>query len=377
MGRNIIICCDGTGNRFGRRNTNIVKICECLERAPDQIVYYDPGVGTLGDQRALTAIKRKLSQMLGGAIGTGLLENVQEAYDFLAANHQEGDRVFLFGFSRGAYSVRALAALVHMYGLTAPGTGNLTPYLTEMHSDNEDAGDVSTGGPAHDASRWEIANSFKKHFGRPVAIDFVGVFDTVASVGWFWSPLRLPFTTKNKSVKCVRHAVAIDERRAFFLPNLYLRDREGTEGAQLPPHVKEVWFPGVHSDVGGGYKRPEQGLAQVALEWMLREAAAAGLRLDPEKVQRVLHEKYPEPNASADQHWSLTWAWWVLELVPKLGRSPGKDHRWHLSVVFNCFRRRKIPRGATMHRSVKERWEKRGDWRPGNLGELEGYPQEA
>lgn len=381
MARNIVICCDGTGNKFGRRNTNVLKVCECLDRNADQLVYYDPGVGTMGDQRALTTFKRALGRLMGNAIGWGLIENVQEAYDFLAWHHRPGDRVFMFGFSRGAYTVRALAALLHMYGLTGAGTGGLTPYITEMLADDpgdSPAAGATTGGPGHVPSRWEIAASFKKHFGRPITIDFVGVFDTVASVGWLWSPLRLPYTSANKSVLRVRHALSIDERRGFFLPNLYKPAPNDPESLRkLSGDVKEVWFPGVHSDVGGGYERAEQGLAQVAFQWMIREAGADGLRIDKARYDRVLGEKYAAPSAAADQHWSLTPGWWPLEVIPKVGRRQGSDHRWHATLIMNLFRRRAIPDGATMHASVGERWKSRPDWRPPNLKDPAGYPVEA
>lgn len=382
MAKNIVICCDGTRNRFGRANTNIVKICECLERAEDQLVYYDPGVGTIGDVRAITRIKRRLEVLLGGAVGLGLVENVQQAYDFLAWHHRPGDRVFLFGFSRGAYTVRALAALLHMYGLTSPAATNLTPYLTEMLADDADSGTPTgdSGDARHQPTRWEIANSFKKHLGRPVTINMLGVFDTVCSVGWFWSPLRLPFTTRNKSVLKVRHAVAIDERRGFFVPDLYHPHGTAPDGSSANPlDIKEVWFAGVHCDVGGGYPRAEQGLAQIALQWMLREASEGpnGLRLDPTRTERVLRSKYSPPNPRGPRHYSLTPAWWLLEVLPKPVRYRDAAGRWRSKLYANVYRRRRIPSGATLHESVRERWHTLPEWRPQNLGELSSYSFES
>lgn len=387
MPRNLIICLDGTANRFGRDNTNVVKICECLDRGADHLVYYDPGVGTLGDQRALTWVRRKFTQVLGAGIGWGLMENVQEAYDFLSWHYQPGDRIFIFGFSRGAYTARALAALVHMYGLLPPGATNLTPYLTDMVVDEgTDAvpDQAVTGGKSHRPLRWEIAASFKKHFGRPASIEFVGVFDTVASTGWLWNPLRLPFTSSNKSVRRVRHAVSIDERRGFFLPLLYKPDPTDAASLQkLHGDIKEVWFPGVHCDVGGGYAREEQALAQVALEWMLREASWAptgndpgGLRLNADKRARVLSEKYAPADPKAEQHWSLKPMWWPLEVIPRVSRRQRADHTWVRAIHANLFRRRRVPEGAVVHRSVLQRWTARTDWRPPNLGDPARLPVE-
>lgn len=334
----------------------------------------------MGDQRALTALKRWFGKLLGNAIGFGLVENVQEAYDVLAWHHRPGDRVFLFGFSRGAYAVRALAALIHMYGLTVPRTGNLAPYITEMLADNSGDGIApkgNTGGPGHIPTRWEIAASFRKHFARPIDIDFVGVFDTVASVGWLWNPLRLPYTSVNTSVQVVRHAVSIDERRGFFLPNFYkTAPLDPASVDRLHGDVKEVWFPGVHSDVGGGYPRQEQGLAQVSLQWMLREAELHGLRIDRLKYARVFGEKYASLDPVAEQHQSLTPGWWVAEAIPRLGRVQREDGSWHDALSWNLFRRRVVPSGATMHESVAARWSARPSWRPPNLQDPVNYPIE-
>ena len=388
MSRNLVICLDGTANQFGRDNTNIVKICECLDRDADQIIYYDPGVGTLGDPGALTWVRRKCTQTLGLAIGWGLMQNVQEAYDFLSWHYKPGDSIFIFGFSRGAYTARALAAMVHMYGLLTPGMTNLTPYVADMIGEDakgETGRGGATGDQTHTPSRWEIAASFKKHFGRPATIQFVGVFDTVASTGWVWNPLSLPYTSSNKSVLRVRHAVAIDERRGFFQPLLYKpRPEDGEVTGKLHGDIKEVWFPGVHCDVGGGYARSEQGLAQVALQWMLREASwpakgadPGGLRIDYDKQQRVLHEKYALPNCLADRHWSMKPPWWLAEIIPRVARRQRPDQKWSRAISVNFFRRRCVPKGALMHSSVLKRWEGRPDWRPPNLGDPHGFPVES
>jgi uncharacterized protein (DUF2235 family) len=365
MPRNIVICCDGTGNKFGVRNTNIVKLCEVLDRSGgDQIVYYDPGVGTLGDQSALTRIKKNLTRALGGAIGFGIRADIQEAYDFLAWHYQPGDRVLLFGFSRGAYAVRALAALIHMYGLSGPGNGNLTPYLLSMQANDD---------PAQGTSRWRTANRFRLTFGRRVPIHFLGVFDTVSSVGWFWNPVKLPYTRTNPSVARVRHAVSIDERRAFFRTNLFAPAKD--------QDLKEVWFPGVHSDVGGGYPDAEHGLAQITFTWMVTEAAAAGLQVDKERLADVLTSRtYAVPDSCAAAHESLVGWWRLMELLPKPRAmsyvEPGGRRRWQWPFRINLWRPRRIPPGATIHRSVLDRYQKL-NYRPGNLGDPASYPVES
>jgi uncharacterized protein (DUF2235 family) len=383
MNKKLIVCFDGTGNRFGKYNTNVVKLCEVLDRsAEDQVVYYDPGVGTMGDQHALTKVKKALTRLLGGAIGYGLRQNVAEAYDFLCWHHQPGDEIYLFGFSRGAYTARALASLLHMYGLIPGGSGNLTPYLVGMLADdNKDEAPESgllSGAkaiPTADRrSRWRTANSFKKIFGRKVQIRFMGVFDTVKSVGWLWNPLKLPYTRSNPSVQCVRHAVSIDERRAFFRTNL-LSPAAGQD-------FKEVWFAGVHSDVGGGYAHRDQGLAQLPFEWMIREARAHGLKVEAAALERVLSDqKYALACVTARMHHSLDWRWISLEFLPKprplCYRDDSGNRVWQWPLPINCCRRRSVDSSATLHSSVLRRWSEDPRYRPGNLAHPDSHPIET
>jgi uncharacterized protein (DUF2235 family) len=207
-----------------------------------------------------------------------------------------------------------------------------------------------------------------------VRISFLGLFDTVSSVGWFWNPLSLPYTSCNPSVDCVRHAVAIDERRAFFRTNLCQCGKE--------QDFKEVWFAGVHSDVGGGYENNEQGLAQVAFAWMAREAAAKGLGIDQGQLVKILSgAKYSAPDPMAAAHESLDWRWRALEFAPKPCRPSYTDrsgvvHR-QFPVRFNLGRRRNIPRDATLHTSVVSRFNAGTTYRPRNLSSLGGHPVEV
>jgi len=149
---------------------------------------------------------------------------------------------------------------------------------------------------------------------------FVGVWDTVSSVGWIENPLRLPYVSDNPDIQFARHAVSIDERRAFFRNNLW---RPGTDPAYPhgPKDLKQVWFPGVHCDVGGGYRGDESGLAKIALEWMLEEAEAHKLLVDPVRKDEVLGRTkgstYACPDANGRAHESLKGAWNLAELVPK------------------------------------------------------------
>src|SRR5215471_21517958 len=134
MAKNIVICCDGTGNEFGNRNSNVVKLCQALVQDDTQVVYYHPGVGTMGSPNARTAGESKVDVIRGLAFGYGLTANISDAYRFLMQHYKEGpsdetsDRIFLFGFSRGAYTARALGGLLFMYGLLRAGNEGLIPY---------------------------------------------------------------------------------------------------------------------------------------------------------------------------------------------------------------------------------------------------------
>lgn len=284
MAKNIVICSDGTGNTFDGRVSNVTRLVRRL-RVDDretQVVVYDQGVGTAG---ARTRLVRRIegcpaliclpaharwnvvARLLGLGFGYGLRRNVREMYCELARLYHPGDRVFLFGFSRGAFTVRALAGLLHRCHLP------------------------------RDASSWKLRWRFRRAWaayrpmqphGRTVAkvrrkhrrcpIYFLGVWDTVKSYGGI-RPIMLPHLRHNPSVGHVRHALALQERREWFKPTTWGRlDLDGRGAAtRLDPldgpvyasqDVCEAWFAGSHCDVGGG---------RIALRWMLGEAA----RLDP------------------------------------------------------------------------------------------------
>ena len=272
--RNIVICCDGTSNQFGSHNTNVVRLVQVLDRDPDrQRVFYDPGVGTLPEPGWTTWIGQKFSQVRGKAIGGGLDANVLEAYCYLIEQWKPGDRVFLFGFSRGAYTVRVLAGMLHALGLLSAGSDHLAPYVMRLFKA------VRKRRRVKKKNYWRLSNSFRRAFARETGhksrrfpIHFLGVWDTVSSVGWAWDPATFPYTRKNPSIATVRHALAIDERRWFF--------RQNSLSPAPRQDFLELWFPGVHADVGGGYPEDEGDLWRVAFEWLLQEAIGCGLTVE-------------------------------------------------------------------------------------------------
>lgn len=294
MARNIVICLDGTANEPERAPSNVIRTFEIAEKSDTQLVYYDPGVGTQGARSASTRIGKTLSRVNGLALGHGIGENIEEAYRFLMNNYQGDDQIFVFGFSRGAYTARALAGLLRTVGLIRPGLDNMIPYAMKLYTRRSKEGLSEEESKAY----WEPVNRFRSSFGNsdfPSSFDrsrkqiqFLGVWDTVKFVGWLnvkgqFQQARWPFTRNVSNVAVGRHALALDEKRRFYAEYRFDRDELTDDGRDL----REVWFVGAHSDVGGGLS-DEQPLADISLDWMLGEAESAGLRLDGRSFKRRL-----------------------------------------------------------------------------------------
>ena len=352
MARNIVICCDGTGNQFGASNSNVVKLYKTLISDAGQVAYYHPGVGTMGARAALTGIEQWWTRILGLAFGYGISDNIADAYQYLMREFHPGDQVYVFGFSRGAYTARALCGMLHVVGLLTEGNDALIPYAIRLikrkHID------------------FAVAADFKRTFSRECKPHFVGVWDTVSSVGWVYETVTFPFTraTKNPDLNIVRHAVSIDERRAFFRQNAFGTPHDAHQD------IKEVWFAGVHSDVGGSYREAESQLSQIALQWMLAEAEQAGLRIDAERKADILGAKppYVAPDPlTTNLHRSLHGWWWIAELWPKLTHIQTSPGVWRQSIRINLGRRRFIPPGSELHDSVELRLRGVSSYRPSNL----------
>lgn len=328
MAKNIVICCDGTNNKFGKVNTNVVKLYSLLNNTKNQVSFYDPGVGTFSSLPVSTRSAKFVSKLLGLAFGLGITQNIEEAYSYLMKTYEPGDQIYLFGFSRGAYTVRALAALIHKCGILEKHNDQLIEYAIKLFKE---------------AQNDEISEDFKKTFSVNASIHFLGLWDTVSSVGWVWNPVVLPYTTNNPSVNIVRHAISIDERRAFFRQNL-IGDRVTSQDR------KQVWFPGVHSDVGGGYNPGKNGLSKIALEWMLKEAQQAGLSLKPKKeIKKIVNYTLPITNSEFVRNKSLKIWWLPFEIFPKMS-----FNSWINRSIpkLNFGRKRRIQDNVTVHQSV-------------------------
>ncbi|NTG04945.1 DUF2235 domain-containing protein [Agrobacterium rhizogenes] len=338
--RNLVVCCDGTANEFAPDRTNVVKLCYGLVKdANRQLVYYHPGIGTKAPPGFVTGLGTKIAKIAGMAFGYGLKRDVVDAYEFIMNHHRPDDRLFIFGFSRGAYTARVVAALIKLYGVIMPGNEALVPYMVDMLWAIEKA----RGDKSRVNGYFKLASDFKQtlsaHDCKPY---FVGVWDTVSSVGWVGSPTALPYTHDNPDIQIVRHAVSIDERRAFFRANLFATP-DGRD-------IKQIWFAGVHCDVGGGYKDEESGLSRIALKWMIEEAEANGLLVDPQRRADVLDERTTgSAKPTCKIHNSLTWKWWPAEFVPKRHYDKDTDSKgWRI----NFFRRRWLGNQPVIHDSA-------------------------
>jgi uncharacterized protein (DUF2235 family) len=348
MAKNIVLCLDGTSNEYGTRNTNVVRLFELLDKDDParQVAFYDPGIGTFSASPLLNAAARSVMKALGMAFGLGLTANLKDAYRFLMNTYEPGDRVFVFGFSRGAYTARVLAGLLHMCGLLPRGNDNLVDYAVRLFAGKKF--EIAFGDEAT-----ELAG-FRHAFSRPCPVRFLGLWDTVSSVGWVWDPKSYPYTAAPEGVETVRHAVSVDERRAFFRQN-----RVRNHG-----DLAEVWFPGVHSDVGGGYAAAEGHLARIALEWMLVEARRAGLFFDEADVVEAVQTKRPLEGAPFTVHNSLRGPWHLAEVFPKMRWSKRWKRRLpHLSL----WRSRRLEGDEVVHASVFHKQDDDASYAPGNV----------
>ena len=295
----IVVFSDGTGNSAAKVfRTNVWRLYQALELGDAaasedrrQIAYYDDGVGTSSF---------KLFALLGGAFGWGLKRNVLDLYSFICRNYRAGDRIYAFGFSRGAFTIRVLVSLIDREGLLLGCTekqlsyGSRDAYRNFRHCFTQTGAFVKLLRNARDrlikvwrrSFNQKTYEQFREQFGHEVdAIEFVGVWDTVAAYGmpiaeltqgidkWVW-PLSLPDYALPGKVRKACHALALDDERDTFHPLLWNETKEAPDADRL----EQVWFAGMHSDVGGGY--PDDRLAQVPLKWMMDRAQLAGLRFN-------------------------------------------------------------------------------------------------
>lgn len=303
-GRNLVLFFDGTGNLLGTdEDTNVVKMLRLLKKrmpykaAVEQIAFYDPGVGTNNNfpPAGVAARSRNKWQLLQGlALGQGAFENVAEGYEFLCREYQPGDRIWLFGFSRGAFTARAVGGMVNMYGLVYPSGLSIVRTLVRTYF-----ADSTT-----DRSNFAADVMEQFSLGRAPLIHFTGVWDTVETIGLTGGvAITNSSELEHKRFVHVRHALSLHETRDKYRPREYTPPTF-TKEEETFRSFKQRWFRGVHSDIGGSYA--EDGLSNITLKWMVEEAEACGLEFASH--QEVVGEpKQPMHDQVLDSpYWLLT-----------------------------------------------------------------------
>jgi uncharacterized protein (DUF2235 family) len=326
--KRIVICADGTWNKPETDlekdfPTNVLKVARAI--APNtqdnikQVVFYDWGLGSYHDSAT------------GGGFGKGINKNIADNYRFIVQNYDPGDELYFFGFSRGAYTVRSLAGMI-----------NNCSILKREHANRiEEAFDYYKSPKIHPSDDFSI--QYRKDYAveNKVRIKFIGVWDTVGALGipfrmfGFLNEKHLFHDNKiGPNIDVARHAMAIDELRDDFKPTIW-KKRRGMD-------LQQVWFAGVHSDVGGGYSpdADKKVLADIPLEWMINEASSTGLEFEPH-IKSALNGS---PTASEHQEYE--------GFFKVLGKYE-----------------RKIYNYTPVHKSVKERFESKPDYRPKMLVE--------
>lgn len=312
----LVVCCDGTWNTPEQLDggapapTNVYKFFAAVAETGEQGKYYRSGVGTSG------GLLRKLS---GGAFGYGIDDDIKSPYKFLCEHYDaaRGDEIFLIGFSRGAYTVRSLGGLIAKHGL-----------LTLKDSDLEEPDKWDAVTQMYGAYRGKNNEPDAVPSDKTVKIRFMGVFDTVGALG---IPPDLNFTRRlfnrrkyqfhdtvlSKKVDAAYHAVAMDERRLSFTPTLWT-------DVDKRPEVKQVWFPGVHGDVGGSYA--ETGLGDITLDWMIDAAKDCGLTFQERFRDQI------QPNDRGVLHDSLKGGFAFMRNQPRAVPNHRSDRTVHKSA---------------------------------------------
>ena len=393
MPKNIVICCDGTGNEIKTNLSNVLKLFRVLIKDDNQRVFYHPGVGTIGLQSTWERLKQETYGVFSLATGAGLDEDILAAYRFLCETYESGDKVWLFGFSRGAYTVRVLAAFIHVIGLLPRDQIDLAGYALSVY---KNASENSHGSDEKAEDFLDQAWQFRRVAGGYlIPIEFMGVWDTVASVivprqDKFLLDLQtLVYTRTNPSVKKFRQAMSIDERRRMFRLNRWVdpqkyRPDPFDASTAIAQDIRQVWFAGVHGDVGGGYPEIDSGLSKYPLLWMIAQAKAAGLRVDDSMVNHLgwgwprppSKHVYVPPSPTGQLHVSLSGLWWILEFLPKRKKWLEWPQRksflgWYIPDAeprpIPGAPLTPIPEKPVIHRSVLDRMARDPSYRPINL----------
>ena len=321
--KRIIICADGTWNKPEEDlskdfPTNVLKFARALapidNKGIEQVVFYDWGLGSYHDSAT------------AGAFGSGINKNIADGYRFIVQNYNPGDELFFFGFSRGAYTVRSLSGLIYNCGILQRQYANRTQEAYDLYKNTE----------IHPRDEYSVNYRKKYSVNHDVRVKFIGVWDTVGALG---IPIRMLGFLNEKhlfhdnkigpNIDVARHALSIDEKRDDFEATIW-KQRSNMD-------LKQVWFAGVHADVGGGYKPGKSGesLSDIPLEWMVKEASKSGLNFEDHLLKSI------KGNSKAEQH---------------------EEYQGFFKLMGK--RIRKIYKHTYIHKSVKERYDSMGNYNP-------------
>ncbi len=344
MSKRIVICCDGTWNspdefdQYGAPiATNVTNLAFVVKdrdaSGMRQLMFYERGVGT-----------GRFDHITGGAFGLGLSARIQEAYVFLVENFEPGDELFIFGFSRGAYTARSLAGFIRNSGILQPRYADRLDVAYDLYRDRTSQ--------THPRAR--ESQLFRRTYSIGTPIRFIGVWDTVGSLGIPDTPLlptaisdywKFHDVSLSTTIDRAYHALAIDEHRKPFLPTLW----EQQPDAPASQVLQQVWFTGVHSDVGGGYR--DTGLSDIALVWLMAMAENTGLALERDNLPGSV-----QPDACGKLHDSMTR---LYALQGKVVRDIGAVHRDAKGNVLKT--------NEFVAAPAKRRWDSDSSYRPPNL----------
>lgn len=350
--KRIALFLDGTWNTLDD-NTNVWRMKCLCKQSDDQMVYYSAGVGTAQGEK-----------VSGGAFGIGINEEVEAAYEWLMDNYEAHCQIFIFGFSRGAFTARSLAGFISKCGLLRPGSPLSMSQLYERYRTG-DAKSIRALAHQEGAS---LEDRWLKRYSRPVPVWFQGVWDTVGSLGVPIPGLpnvshhAFDFLEVDLRINDTHafHALAIDEHRGAFKPTLWVKAT--SPGEPGPPerdiaHVEQRWFVGAHANVGGGY--PNDILAQPALKWLMEKATAHGLEFkEPVDVDEDLYTCEIRDSYAEMAHGLYAIATLGQKTEREIGGDP-KEIDGHMVHTIN----------ESIDASVFERWRQDAKYRPENLQE--------
>ncbi|KAJ7190200.1 hypothetical protein GGX14DRAFT_382467 [Mycena pura] len=294
--RRLVVAFDGTENQFGPKSSHVVEFYSRIVKSGDQPSYYTSGIGTyVKHSRVTKHVRSFVKNKWASLTAWNFRANLLTGYQWVSENYTQGDQIFILGYSRGAYQARVLAAMITRVGLIRTGNREQIPFAFDVYKNPKSYNKIIRS-----------PSQFKKAFCHEVNIHFVGVWDTVSSVGLFQSKYY-PGAQSADNICFLRHALAFDEKRVKFLPEYVVAPRDWFEPGMFgPPRCKEVWFRGCHSDMfnttsdNGG----------VPSRWMAYEAMLAGLEMSPLRNLGNEDLKGRRPTNS------MTWFYNLVEYIP-------------------------------------------------------------